>query len=181
MNLNNYIPLLTTNFLNHFNKSYLKDKICLEIGSGDSTIYWSKYFKKIISYEHDVLFFNKIKKETNKISNIKIFKFKKNIFNSSTFKKHIHIADVIIIDNDPKFIDRKNFCIFAKENKKEESIIVLDNGTWNKEAYQYMFDNFFCLDFPGKNKYNELTVTSIFFKQKTKEYINYTILKNETK
>ena len=60
-------------------------------------------------------------------------------------------------------------------------MIILDNGTWNIEAYQYMFDNFFCLDFPGQNKYNEVTVTSIFFEEKTKEYVNYTILIDESK
>ena len=85
-------------------------------------------------------------------------------------KKNINDADVIIIDNDPTFINRKNFCIFAKENKKEKSVIILDNGNWNIEAYNYLIKIFFCCDFPGLNKTNELTVTSLFFEER-KKYI----------
>ena len=178
---NNSTPLLTYNFLNYFEKYNLKNKICVEIGSGDSTIYWSNYFKKIISYENDLNFFNDVKEKTKNISNIEVLKYEKNIFNDDNFKKNINEADVIIIDNDANYINRKHFCFFAKKNKKKESMIILDNGTWNIEAYQYMFDNFFCLDFPGQNKYNEVTVTSIFFEEKTKEYVNYTILIDESK
>ena len=178
---NESIPLLTYDFLNYFKKYDLKGKICVEIGSGDSTVYWSNYFKKIISYENDLNFFNDVKEKTKNMSNVEILKFEKNIFDDVNFKKNIYEADVIIIDNIPNYISRKDFCFFSKENKKKESIIVLDNGTWNIDAYQYMFENFFCLDFPGKNKFNEITVTSIFFKEKTKEYMNYTVLIDEPK
>lgn len=173
--------MLTFDFLNYFKKYNLKDKICIEIGSGDSTVYWSNYFKKIVSYENDLNCLNSIKEKTKNILNIEILKLEKNIFNDVNFKKYINKADVIIIDNNPAFIKRKDFCVFAKENKKEESLIILDNGTWNIDAYDYLISNFFCLDFPGINKENELTVTSLFFEKKRKEYFNYTILKNEAK
>lgn len=179
--INDLIPLLTYDFLNYFKKYDFKDKICVEIGSGDSTVYWSNYFKKIISYENDLNFLNDVKEKTKNISNVEILKLEKNIFNDVNFKKNIYEADVIIIDNDPNYISRKDFCFFSKENKKKESIIVLDNGTWNLDAYQYMFDNFFCLDFPGNRKNNEITVTSIFFGEKTKGNITYTILIDESK
>lgn len=175
------IPLLTYDFLNYFEKYNLKDKICVEIGSGDSTIYWSNFFKKIISYENDLNYLNIIKEKIKNILNVEILKLEKNIFNDINFKKNINEADVIIIDNHPAFIKRKDFCVFAKENKKEESLIILDNGTWNIDAYDYLIKNFFCLDFPGLNKENELTVTSLFFKEKKEEYFNYTTLINAIK
>jgi hypothetical protein len=173
--LNELIPRLTYDFIDHFKKYDLKDKICVEIGSGNSTIYWSNYFKKIISYENDLNYFNDIKQKTKNMLNVEILKFEKNIFYDVNFKKNINEADVIIIDNNPAFIDRKNFCVFAKENKKEESLIVLDNGTWNIDAYDYLIKNFFCLDFPGINKNNKLTVTSLFFQKKTEAYFNFSI------
>ena len=40
--------------------------------------------------------------------------------------------------------------------------IILDNGLWNLDAYNYLRNNFFIKDFPGFNKNRELTVTSIF-------------------
>ena len=112
---NNSTPLLTYNFLNYFEKYNLKNKICVEIGSGDSTIYWSNYFKKIISYENDLNFFNDVKEKTKNISNIEVLKYEKNIFNDDNFKKNINEADVIIIDNDANYINRKHFCFFAKK------------------------------------------------------------------
>lgn len=168
--INKPIPTLTLSFLDFFKKTNFKDKICVEIGSGDSTIYWSEYFKKIISYENNLNYLNELKKRTKNILNIDVLEFKKNIFSNIYFKKNIHDADVIIIDNDPDFISRKDFCIFAKENKKEKSLIILDNGNWNIDAYDYLIKNFFCFDFPGLNKTNELTVTSLFFEER-KKYI----------
>jgi hypothetical protein len=167
---NNLIPKLTFTFLDYFKKYDLKDKICVEIGSGNSTVYWSNYFKKIISYENGFDYFKDTKEKTKNILNVEVFKFDKTIFEDFNFKKNIEIADFIIIDNDSNFIDRKEFCIFSKQNKKKECCIILDNGTWNLDAYNYMLDNFFCLDFPGINIVNDVTVTSIFFKEKTKEY-----------
>jgi hypothetical protein len=167
---NKSVPLLTFNFLDYFKKCNLKNKICVEIGSGDSTIYWSNYFKKIISYENDLEYFKNSKKKIKNISNVELFKFDKNIFKNLNFKKNIKEADFIIIDNNPNFIKREDFCIFSKENKKKESSIILDNGTWNLNAYHYMYNNFFCRDFPGINKNNEITVTSLFFEEKDRKY-----------
>jgi len=169
--INTPIPTLTLNFLDYFKKYDLKNKICVEIGCGDSTIYWSKYFKKIISYENNLNYLNELKKRTKNILNIDVLKFEKKIFNDIHFKKNINDADVIIIDNDPTFINRKNFCIFAKKNKKKESLIILDNGNWNIDAYDYLIKNFFCFDFPGLNKTNELTVTSLFFEERKKYFL----------
>ena len=41
------IPLLTEPFLKHLKKLKTKDKNYLEIGSGNSTIYFSKCFKTV--------------------------------------------------------------------------------------------------------------------------------------
>ena len=170
-----YLPGMTFKFLEYFNKFNFKDKICLEIGSGDSTIYWSYHFKKVISYEHDLEWIKKIKKEYETIQryNIKLIHYDKDIFINEKFKKNISEADCIIIDNDPYFIKRDEFCFFTKLYRKKDSLIVLDNGTWNLHAYDYMQRNFFSKDFPGaefKNENNKKTVTTLFFEEKTKDY-----------
>jgi hypothetical protein len=154
-------PLLTNSFLEYFVSDKLKDKILIEIGAGDSTVFWGKHFNKVISYESDVRYFDFLKEKINK-DNTELNLFDKNIFEDSKFLSNIKIADYIIIDNPPMYIDRYYFCKYAKENKKESCSIILDNGTWNMEAYEYLRYYFFCLDFPGVNKANELTVTSMF-------------------
>jgi hypothetical protein len=169
------LPLLTFSFLEYFHKKDFSNKVLVEIGSGNSTLFWEKIFGKVISYENDFLFFNeivsKIKKTTTEVN-----LFSRNIFENNDFLKNIGIADYIIIDNDPMFISRLKFSIFAEKNKKEECAIILDNSTWNLDAYQYLSTHFFVKDFPGINKYNQITVTSLFEERKEKKYFSSSLI-----
>jgi hypothetical protein len=170
-------PLLTYSFLDYFVSDKLQNKTLVEIGAGDSTIFWGKYFNKVISYENDIQYFDILKEKINK-DNTELNLFDKNIFEDSKFLFNIETADYIIIDNAPMYIDRYYFCRYAKENKKELCSIILDNGAWNLRAYEYLRYYFFCLDFPGVNKANELTVTSMFNTERER-YYEYTIQKKE--
>lgn len=163
------LPLLTYSFLDYFVSDKLQDKTLVEIGAGDSTIFWGKHFNKVISYECDVQYFDSLKERINK-SNTELNLFDSNIFEDDKFLSNIKIADYIIVDNNPRYIDRYYFCKYAKENKKESCSIILDNGTWNLQAYQYLQHYFFCMDFPSLNKANELTVTSIFSTEREPYY-----------
>ena len=155
------LPLMTYDFLDFLSKQKLKDKTLVEIGAGESTLYWEEKFNKVISYEHDPVYFNKIKKELKK-ETTQLNLFDKNIFSDKKFLENIENADYIIIDNSPKYIPRYNFSLFIARNMKKISYIILDNGLWNIEAYHYLINNFFVKDFPGLNKEGDLTVTSIF-------------------
>ena len=55
MVMGNPYPNLTNSFVSFFINSFrdLKDKTLLEIGSGESTVYWSNYFGQVCSYEDD--------------------------------------------------------------------------------------------------------------------------------
>ena len=94
------------------------------------------------------------------------------IFSDDDFKKNVHGSDYIIIDNQPvsSGISRYEFSKFVVQYKKEDSKIILDNGTWNVDAYKFLFDNFFCRDFPGVTGWNMHTVTSLFFLRKSQKY-----------
>jgi hypothetical protein len=171
------IPLLTYNFLEYFVNNNLKDKTLLELGSGDSTLFWENYFKKITSYEDDVNYYTEYKHKINKEKTDLIF-YDKELFNSldflKNFLKNVKEADCIIIDNNPcSTFSRYDFANFVTNNKKENSVIILDNGTWNLDAYNYLINHFFCNDFPGINKNNELTVTTIFHTRKINSYYCY--------
>lgn len=162
-------PLLTYNFLNYFVNDSLKNKTLLEIGSGDSTLFWENHFAKVISYDDNSSIHNELKSKINNTkTNLNLFD--RNIFNDYKFLNDVQEADHIIIDNNPNTIDRYYFCDFVKKYKKDNCSIILDNGTWNLSAYNCLLQDFFCKDFPGFNKLNELTVTTIFDEKRHSSY-----------
>jgi len=162
-------PLLTKAFLNFFKKLNNKNKTYLEIGSGYSTLYFSKHFKNVISLENDKVWFNKIKKEKPK--NVKLNLFNKDNIGDILLKELNKKPDYIMIDNNPHYISRFDLAKFVNDNKKNDCIILLDNGPWNMEAFNFLRQNYFCLDFFGDRYDNKTSVTSVFFTEK-----NYRLL-----
>ena len=167
-------PLLTHNFVKYFIKKDLKDKTLLELGAGLSTIFWADYFKEVYSYESDPNWIQKLKNEYGIPKNVEINEVIPNTrsvwryashFKCSKFLDYVKNCDYIIIDNDPKYIPREFYVKCAIIHKKEDSQIILDNGTWNYDAYVLLLDHFFCRDFPGVNRANQTTVTSLFFER----------------
>jgi hypothetical protein len=175
---NQAYPLLTHDFveyLTHPDRN-TNDKVLLEIGSGDSTIFWASYFKEVFSYEHDSNWITELNSKYEIPGNVYLQHYEPNtIFNDDEFINRIQASNYIVIDNNPRVIPRGVFSKFVAENMKADTQIVLDNGTWNMDAYVYLIQNFFCLDFPGTNKNNELTVTSLFISRKLSKYFEYTI------
>ena len=162
-------PVLTKPFLNYFKKLDTKQRTCLEIGSGDSTLYFAKHFKYLSSLEENKFWFNKINQKKPKNVDIKFFQ-KDNltkILNEELQKK----PDYVIIDNNPNYISRFDIATFIHLNKKNDCVIILDNGDWNIDAFCFLKSHYFCLDFFGKNFTNATTTTSIFFTEKNSSYV----------
>ena len=171
-------PMLTNTFLDFFNRLELQGQLSnstyLEIGSGDSTIYFSKIFKDIISFEDDLTWFNKLNKLN--IPNLKLEFFDTNsVFNTSLpymgktnpLATHLSKPDLfIMIDNNPIRISRLKFAEFIDNHKREDSIIILDNGEKNYDAMTFLKSKYFCLDFPGTRYDNTFSITSVFFNNK---------------
>jgi len=161
-------PLLTHDFVEYFIKKDLKDKTLLELGSGLSTIFWADYFKEVYSYESGPDWIQKLKNEYEIPKNVEMNEgITDTIFKDSKFLGHVKNCDYIIIDNNPNYIPRGMYAQFATMHKKEDGQIILDNGTWNYDAYVFLLEHFFCRDFPGINWANQTTVTSLFFERKT--------------
>jgi len=165
-------PLLTHDFVKYFIKKDLKDKTLLELGSGLSTIFWADYFKEVYSYESDSNWIQKLKNEYEIPKNVEINEvIPDTIFKDSKFLDYVKNCDYIIIDNNPNHgIRRGVYAQYVITHKKEDSQIILDNSTWNYDAYEPLLNYFFCRDFPGINMDNQTTVTSLFFERKTDKY-----------
>ena len=168
--MNKPYPWLTYNFINYFITQDLKDKTLLELGSGESTIFWADYFKKVYSYESDSDWIQKLNNEYEIPNNVEINETGNAIFEDAKFLTYVKNCDYIIIDNDIHTMPRKHYAQYVITHKKEDSQIILDNGTWNYEAYMFLLEHFFCRDFPGTNMARCITVTSLFFERKTEKY-----------
>jgi len=164
-------PNLTYNFINFFTNNFkdLKEKILLEIGSGESTAFWSSHFKSVCSYEDDPQWASTI----NVSDNVDLVLYNPlKIFDDDFFRHRVETSDFIIIDNNPKVLPREKFCEFVEKHQSNNSQVILDNCTWNLDAYNFMLSRYFCMDFPGQNKSGETTVTSLFFGKKTSKYFD---------
>ena len=164
-------PLLSKEFIDYFLKLDIKNKNLVEIGIGPSTLFWGKYFKQINGYENDLNYYQSFLKKTAPLKNVTLHHYDKTIFNSDDFKIKIFEADYILIDNNPAYLERFIFAKFAVEHKNPHCCIILDNGNWNRQAHDYLSQQFYCKDFLGINMekgklYKYPTITTIFFKRK---------------
>lgn len=160
-------PKLSKNFLSWITQNDFKNNVIIEIGSGYSTLLFSKHFKFVYSFEDNIEWFLKIDSllKDKIISNVKLSMFDKSILQNKEFIELIKSADVFLIDNNPINISRSIFAKLIDEYKKNDSIIVLDNGTWNIDAYRFLRENYYCMDFPYKREDGTKTETSVFFKK----------------
>jgi len=158
---------LSKNFLSWITQNDFKNNIIIEIGSGYSTLFFSKHFKFVYSFEDNVEWFLKIDSllKDKIISNVKLSMFDKSILQNKEFIELIKSADIFLIDNNPTHISRSIFAKLIDEYKKNDSIIVLDNGTWNVDAYRFLRENYYCTDFPYEREDGTATETTVFFKK----------------
>jgi len=166
-------PLLTKTFLKFFLNLKLSDKTYLEIGSGDSTIFFSKVFKHVIAFEDDLSWFLSLQKKTLENTTLEFFK-KETVFEtcipctgvSNKLIKYLNQPNLIVmIDNHPGRVSRLKFAEFIDKHKQKDTVIILDNGDKadNFEATAFLKSKYYCLDFPGKYFDGSFGLTSIFF------------------
>lgn len=171
---------LSKEFLSWITSTDYKNKKILEIGSGYSTLFFSKEFDTVYSFEDNLEWFNKIKVliELNKVKNVSLKLFNGNIIFEKEFIELIKKCDFFLIDNNPNSetkISRYDFAKVIHKHKNSDSIIVLDNGDWNIKAYEFLRKNYYCIDFPRIEE-GLVTETSVFFKKRIINKIKKTVL-----
>lgn len=157
-------PILSDGFVNWIDSNNFEDKIILELGSGYSTLFFSKKFKCVYSFENDAYWRSLIQTELDKsnIKNVNILELKNDIIANELFIELVKVADVFLIDNNPNILSREKLVYFIEANKKNKSIIILDNGEWHLDSYEFLRKNYYCLDFLRYDR-KKLTQTSVFF------------------
>ena len=120
------IPLLTNSFLNWFETQNWHSLNLLELGAGGSTIYFSKFFKSVTSYETNPVWYNTLLSEIpNNVNLVKVDSILKALKG-----KNLHNFDVILIDAG------ENRAKIARRiaNGKYKGIIFFDNSEWYRES-----------------------------------------------
>ncbi len=146
-----------------FLKSRIKNNMSIfEYGSGNSTIWWSKFSKNVIACEHDKLWIEKIKPLP---TNVKIIHQNLDESYSETILRYNNYFDIIIIDGRKRNECMKN-CIHAL---KKNGIIILDDS--NREKYEEGCSYLKSIDFKRLDFWGMKTIqpnkscTTIFYKQ----------------
>ena len=122
----NPMPLLTNTFLNWFETQSWSDCNLLELGSGGSTLYFSKFFRSVTSYETNLEWYDFLIQKVPSSVNL----YQTDSIHSSLQKINIDDFDVILIDcgeNRAKLSQ-----ILANKNYK--GIIFHDNAEWYRNS-----------------------------------------------
>ncbi len=131
----NPLPMMSYSMINFFKERLSKEMSIFEFGSGNSTLFFSKYVKKIITVEHDKKWYDYIK--NNMPENVQII-YKELEYGgeySKTAQKQNEKFDVILVDGR----DRVNCAINSFEKLKESGVIIVDDMFREKYELLYSF------------------------------------------
>jgi len=161
---NNSLPWYTYSSIYFISKKIKNEMIVFEYGSGNSTLWWSRSVSKVISCEHDLQYFNSLKKRI--ASNVEYIYCKLEYAGdySKIIRSFSNCFDIIIIDGR----DRINCVKNSLEALKYDGIIIWDNSDRSRYEKGYSFLNehgFRRLDFEGIGPLNTYKwCTSIFYR-----------------
>lgn len=161
----NEIPWFTYSAIHFLTPRLSKDFSVFEYGSGNSTVWFSKYCKNIVSLEHNEKWFQIMKPKFDTLKNIKyILKATQNADYQNEILNYQKQFDIIIIDGRERIDCAKNSLNALKEN----GIIIWDNSDRNeyKEGYDFLINSGFKrLDFWSLGPINPYSwCTSFFYK-----------------
>lgn len=147
-------------------KRLQKNMVVFEYGSGNSTLFFAAFVKKIISVETNKDWYQQTKRILPNNAIIHYCDYSQDKIKYQTFIKSTNEKfDLIIVDAD----ERNEIILNLKENLKDEGVIILDNS--DREEYassiNYLIKlGFLKIDFWGITAgYFNQTCTTIFYKK----------------
>jgi len=136
-----------------------------EYGSGNSTLWWAKQVKQVVACEHDLLWFQQIKKEVPGNVEIYYWDLSDNNKYSEFVSRYIKVFDIIVIDGRRRVACVKN----SLSALTDEGVVIWDNSdrTIYSEGYNFLKNNGFKrIDFWGMGPINSYSwCTSVFYRK----------------
>ncbi len=135
------IPWVTYSFIDFISDRIQKDHTVFEFGSGNSTLYYAKRAKKVVSVEHDEDWFTKITSSKAANSEMIFCELEKGGKYSKMPASMDEKFDIIIVDGR----DRVNCCIESLSALSDRGVVVLDDSQVEKyaEAIKFFKNNGF--------------------------------------
>lgn len=152
------LPLLTYPFLDYLTTLNLEDRSLTELGSGNSTLFFSKIFNQVTSYETNEKWITQLREKIDK--NVKLNLISTEELELASFD--IHELDIILVDfagKRTKFI----YNYFSKTTKKAP-IIFFDNTDMYRNGVEILKENGYTeIPFYGfKSGQTWISCTSVF-------------------
>lgn len=142
-----------TEYLSHLN---LKEFSVFEYGSGNSTLWWAKKAKSVISVEDDSIWFERIRSDISDSSVKYLLKNGKHDYVSSAE----FAADIFIVDG-----KHRRECAEHIMKYKDGLMIILDNSDWYPKTVDFLQEclGWVQIDFHGFGPINDYTWTTTLF------------------
>ena len=158
------LPLLTWPFLDFISSIDIDKSNLIELGSGNSTLWFAKIFKSVVSYETNQDWCNQIKNKAPKNCEVIYISEPELVFCDLNFNSN----DWLLID----FSGHRSQFIFNMLNKEKKilpPVIILDNSDWYRRGSGLLHNaGYVEIPFFGfKSGQMHLSCTSIFFKDAT--------------
>jgi tetratricopeptide (TPR) repeat protein len=159
------VPLLTNSFLGWFETQNWDNKVLLELGSGSSTLYFAKHFKKIVSWETNKDWFSTLQEILP--DNIE------HHFVDSILKAFdsfdIHSFDAILLD----CAENRAYIAKAISESGFKGVVFFDNSEWYRNGVNYLRKSGFReIPFFGLKPVEDwVSCTSVLFRDSSSEHI----------
>lgn len=159
------IPWITYSALNFLEKRTHNNMVIFEYSCGNSTLWWASRTKKLVSCEHNRLWYEKMKQQIPQNVVLSHIDLVYGGLYSKEISKYNMMFDIIVIDGR----DRINCVKNSLKAIKEDGVFIWDNSerACYKEGYDLLLSNGYKrLDFEGMGPINVAPwCTSIFYKQ----------------
>lgn len=157
-NENYYLPWYTYPAIEYLQQYDYSDKSIIEWGSGNSTFFWAKKAKELVSIEDDFEWYKKV--YDRKPKNVNIIHAKDRLEYTSVLNKLNRTFDVIIVDG--KY--RHECLSSAVKHLNKNGFILFDNSDWFPDSCALLRKaDLIQVDFCGLGPLNEYTwCTSLF-------------------
>jgi hypothetical protein len=155
----------TTEYIAHLNLSWMT---IFEYGSGNSTLWWAKRSKSVVSVEDDEEWFEKVRQNLSSGRTQYHLKTRKEDYVTAA----LNDADIFIIDG--KY--RKECAEHIVKIGGAGVMIILDNSDWHPEIVEFLRSSlgWLQIDFHGFGPINNYTwTTSVFINPKRHQELVY--------
>ena len=152
------IPWFTYPAIEYLNQLDFGAKSVFEFGAGNSTIYWCRRAKRVVSIESDPAWFERVRARLP--TNGEIHLVEKAALYARRLAEFPGQFDVIIVDG----IERRACCVEAVKKLQPGGLIILDNSDWHHRCAALLRTAALLeVDLSGFGPINEYTWTTSFF------------------